>query len=98
MKVGYWAMSKICKGGGQNMFPYFRGYLLFVVCGGIPYIYSGIMSHFLYLKIGPKIYCVVYTGLYNFMKEIPVYIFHCEKKTVYIDLRCFIIDKELACL
>ena len=42
------------------------------------------MSHFLYLKIGAKIYCVVYTRLYNFMKEIPV----------YIDLRCFIIDKS----
>ena len=36
MKVGYWVMSKICKGGGQNMFPYFRGY--FFACGGIPYI------------------------------------------------------------
>ena len=31
-------------------------------------IYSGIMSHFLYLKI--------YTGMYNFMKEIQ---FSCEK-------------------
>ena len=29
----------------------------------------------LYLKIGPKIDCVVYMGLYNFMKEIPEYIF-----------------------
>ena len=34
------------------------------------------MSHFLYLKI--------YMGMYNFIKEIPV----------YIDLICFIIDKS----
>ena len=31
MKLCYWVMSKICKGGGgQNMFPYFWGYLLCV--------------------------------------------------------------------
>ena len=30
------------------------------------------MSHFLYLNIGSKIDCVVYTGMYNFMQEIPV--------------------------
>ena len=24
MKVGYWAMFKICKRGVENMFPYFR--------------------------------------------------------------------------
>ena len=41
------------------------------MCGGIPYI----LSHFLYLTIGSKIDCVVYTGVYNFMKEIHVYIF-----------------------
>ena len=58
------------------MFPYFRGYLL---CMETYHIYSGIISHFLYLKIGPKIYRFVYTGLYNFMKEIPVYIFRHEK-------------------
>ena len=58
------------------MFPYFRGYLL---CVEAYRIYSGIMSHFLYLKIVSKNDCVVYTGLYNFMKEIPVYIFRREK-------------------
>ena len=57
-------------------------------------INSDIMSHFLYLKIGSKIDCVVYTGMYNFMKEIPVYIF-AVKITVYIDLRCFITDKRV---
>ena len=46
------------------------------------------MSHFLYLKIGPKL-IVLYTrlcqkGMYNFMKETPV----------SIDLCCFIIDKS----
>ena len=75
MKVGYWAMSMIFK-GGANMFPYFRRYLL---CVEAYRIYSGIISHFLYLKIGFKIICVVYTGLYNFMEEISVYIFHGEK-------------------
>ena len=31
IKLCYWAMSKICKGGrGKNMLPYFRSYLL---CG-----------------------------------------------------------------
>ena len=45
-------------------------------------IYSGIMSHFLYLKISSKIDCVVYTGMYNFMKVIHV----------YTSLQCFIID------
>ena len=44
-------------------------------------------------KIGSKIDCIVYTGMYNFMKEIPVYIL-AVKITVYIDLRCFIIDKS----
>ena len=73
--VGYWAMSKICS-VGQNMFPYLRVHLL---CVEAYRIYLGIMSHFLYLKTGPKMYCVVYTGLYNFMKEIPVYIFCREK-------------------
>ena len=42
-------------------------------------IYSGIMLHLLYRKIGSKIDCVVYTGMYNFMKEIHVYIFCCDK-------------------
>ena len=32
--------------------------------------------------------------MYNFMKEIPVYIFLSEKNTVNIDLQCFIIDKS----
>ena len=52
------------------MFPYFRGYLL---CMEAYRIYSGIMLHFLYLNIGSKIDCIVYVGLYNFMKEIPVH-------------------------
>ena len=42
-------------------------------------------------EIGSKIDCVAYTGMYNFMKEIPLYIFavknHCH-------LRFFIIDKS----
>ena len=58
------------------MFPYFRGYLL---CVEACHIYWDIMSHFLYLKIGSKIGCVVYTELYNFMKEIHVYIFAVKK-------------------
>ena len=41
------------------MFPYYR----YICCVGEAYhIYSGIMSHFLYLKICHKIDCVVYTG------------------------------------
>ena len=79
MKVCYWVLSKICKGGGARHVPIFLR--IFVVCGGIyvECIYSGIISHFLYLKIGPKMYCIAYQGLYNFMKEIPVYIFRWEK-------------------
>ena len=45
--------------GAKNMFPYFRGYML---CGEAYRIFSGTMSHFLYLKLGSKIDCVVYTG------------------------------------
>ena len=42
----YCAMSKICKGRGKNMLPYFGD-----ICVGEAYhIYSSIMSHFLYLK------------------------------------------------
>ena len=63
------------------------------MCGGIPYIVGYDVTLFI-PKIGSKIDCVVYTGLYNFMKEIPVYIFRREKITVYIDLRCFIIDQS----
>ena len=39
-------------------------------------------------KIGSKIDCVVYTGMYNFKKEIPVYIFRREKSlfTVFYDV------------
>ena len=58
------------------MFPHFKGQLL---CVEAYHKYLDIMSHFLYLKIGSKIDCVVYTGLYNFMKETSVYIFRCEK-------------------
>ena len=53
------------------------------MCGGIPYILRYYVTLFI-PKIGSKIDCVVYMGMYNFMKEIPV----------YIDLRCFIIDKS----
>ena len=42
--------------------------------GGIPYILGYYVTLFI-PKIDPKIYCVVYTGLYYFMKEKPVYIF-----------------------
>ena len=49
-------------------------------------IYSGIMSHFLYLKISSKIDCVVYTGMYNFMKVIHV----------YTSLQCFIIGVSVS--
>ena len=69
------------------MFPYFKWYLL---CVEAYRIYSGIMLHFLYLKIGSKIDCVVYMGMYNFMKEKPVYTFF----VVYIYLQCFIINKS----
>ena len=48
--------------------------MIFVVCGGIPYILGDYVSHFLYLKI--------YTGMYNFMKEIPVYIF-CRENSLF---------------
>ena len=58
------------------MFPYFRGYLL---CVEAYRIYSVIMSHFLYQKIGSKLDCVVYAGLYNFMRQIPVCIFALKK-------------------
>ena len=37
------------------------------------------MSHFSYIQIGSKVDCVVYTGMYNFMNEIHVYIFRREK-------------------
>ena len=43
------------------------------MCGGIPYI-LGFYVAFLYLKIGSKIDCLVYTGMYNFIKEMPAYI------------------------
>ena len=48
------------------------------MCGGIPYILWYYVA-LLYRKVGSKILCVVYTGLYNFMKEIHVYIFRLEK-------------------
>ena len=54
--------------------------VIFVVCGGISYILRYHVTLFI-PKIGSIIDCVVYTGMYNFMKEIPVYIFvvknHC---------------------
>ena len=52
------------------------------------------MSHFLSLKISSKIDYIVYTGMYNFMKEIHIYIFSSERSLLHIDLRCFIIDKS----
>ena len=58
------------------------------------HIYSGIMSQYVYPKIGFKIDCVVYMEMYNFMKEIPVYIFCREKSQYIIDLPMFIIDKS----
>ena len=94
MKVGYWAMSKICKGGGGNMFLYFRGYLL---CVEVYRIDSGIMSHILYFKIGPKMYCVVYTGLHNFIQEIPSFTVYnpqiwalkgCDVRIIYRNIIC----------
>ena len=69
------------------MFPYFKWYLL---CVEAYRIYLGIMLYFLYLKIGSKIDCVIYTGMYNFMKVKPVSTFF----VVYIDLQCFIIHKS----
>ena len=39
------------------------------MCGGI---YTRIFVTLFIPKIGSKIDCVVYTGLYYFMKEIPV--------------------------
>ena len=49
--------------------------IVILLCVETHHIYSGIMSHFLYLKISSKMYCVVYTGMYDFMKKIPVYIY-----------------------
>ena len=63
---------------------------LMLLCVEAYRICSGIMSHFLSLKICSKI---VYTGMYNFMKEIPA-TFFAVKITVYIDLQCFIIDQS----
>ena len=57
---------RFVRGGGQNMFPYFREYLLCVEA--YHNIYSGIMAQFLYLKIGPKIDCVVYILMYVMIK------------------------------
>ena len=48
--------------------------VIYVLCGGIPYILGYYVTLFIH-KIGSKIDCVVYTGMYNFMKEIPVYIY-----------------------
>ena len=53
--------------------------VIFFLCVEAYRIYSGIMLHFLSLQIGSKIDCSVYTGMYNFMKEITVYIFSREK-------------------
>ena len=36
MKVGYWVMSKISMGGGGETCSHI--YVIFVVCGGIPYL------------------------------------------------------------
>ena len=52
--------------------------MICVVCGGIQYILGYYITLFI-PKIGSKIDCVVYTVMYNFMKEIPVYMFRCEK-------------------
>ena len=46
---------RFVRGGGKNMFPCFRRYVL---CVEAYLIYLGIMSHFLYLKIDSKIDCV----------------------------------------
>ena len=61
----YWAMYKICKRGQYDVL-IFKRYLL---CVKACHIYSSIMSPFLCQKIGSKIDCVVYTGMYNFMKK-----------------------------
>ena len=79
MKVGYWAMSKICR-GGKTWSHILWGYLLCVEAHILGYYVTLFIP-----KIGSKIDCVVYTGLYYFMKEIPV----------YIDLQCYILDQSL---
>ena len=68
MKVGYWTMSKICRGGGKC------SHILGNICCVWRYtVYTLVLCHtFLNLKIGSKIDCVLYTGMYSFMKEIPV--------------------------
>ena len=51
IKVCYWVMSKMCKGWGQNMFPYFRWYLL---CGGGIYCFCSTTKYtpfMIYLQI-----------------------------------------------